>query len=78
VAQFGASLLGCAAGIPLGVLLFHTVVSNSVKDTATTISLPTSTYVAVAVAAPLLYLLVAIVPAARLARRRAATVLAYE
>jgi putative ABC transport system permease protein len=77
VAQFGASLLGCAAGIPLGVLLFNTVVSNNVKDMAT-ISLPASVYVAVAVAAPLLYLLVAIVPAARLARRRVAPALVYE
>jgi putative ABC transport system permease protein len=77
VAQFGASLLGCAAGIPLGVLLFNTVVSNNVKDMAT-ISLPASVYVAVAVAVPLLYLLVAIVPAARLARRRVAPVLIHE
>ncbi|GIH02714.1 hypothetical protein Rhe02_07810 [Rhizocola hellebori] len=77
VAQFGASLLGCAAGIPLGVLLFNTVVGSNVKDTAT-ITLPASVYVAVAVAAPLLYLLTAIVPAARLARRRVAPALAPE
>jgi putative ABC transport system permease protein len=77
VAQFGASLLGCAAGIPLGVLLFNTVVSSNVKDMPT-ITLPVSAYVAVAVVAPLLYLLVAIVPAARLARRRVAPVLVYE
>ena len=77
VAQFGASLLGCAAGIPLGVLLFNTVVSNNVKDMAT-ISLPASFYVAVAVAAPLLYLLAGIVPAVRLARRRVAPMLTYE
>ena len=75
VAQFGASLLGCAAGIPLGVLLFNTVVSNNVKDMAT-ISLPASVYVAVA--APLLYLLAGIVPAVRLARRRVAPMLTYE
>ncbi len=77
VAQFGASLLGCAAGIPLGVLLFNTVISNNVKDRAT-ITLPASIYVAVAVATLLLYLLVAIVPAARLARRRVAPVLAFD
>jgi ABC-type antimicrobial peptide transport system permease subunit len=77
VAQFGASLLGCAAGIPLGVLLFNTVVSNNVKDMAT-IALPASVYVSVAVAVPLLYLVVAIIPAARLARRRVAPLLVYE
>jgi len=69
VAQCGASLLGCAIGIPLGVLLFNTVVSNSVKDEAT-IALPASAYVAIALGVPLLYLLIAIVPAAQLARRR--------
>jgi ABC-type lipoprotein release transport system permease subunit len=77
VAQFGASLLGCAAGIPLGVLLFNTVVSNNVKDMAT-ITLPASDYVAVAIATPLLYLVIAIVPATRLARRRVAPALVYE
>ena len=77
VAQFGASLLGCAAGIPLGVLLFNTVVSNSVKDHAT-IALDPSVYAAVGIAAPLLYILVAIAPAVRLARRRVAPALVYE
>jgi putative ABC transport system permease protein len=75
VAQFGASLLGCAIGIPLGVLLFNTVVGNSVKDEAT-IALPASVYIAIALTAPLLYLLIAIAPAARLARRRVASALA--
>jgi ABC-type lipoprotein release transport system permease subunit len=77
VAQFGASMLGCAAGIPLGVLLFNTIVSDNVKGT-TTITLPTSTYAAVAAAVPLLYLLVAAVPAARLARQRVVSVLGHE
>jgi putative ABC transport system permease protein len=77
VAQFGASLLGCAAGIPLGAFLFNTVIGRNVKD-LTTITLPWSAYVAVAVGAQLLYLLAAIVPAARLARRRVAPVVVYE
>jgi putative ABC transport system permease protein len=77
VAQLGASLLGCAAGIPLGVLLFNSVNGDSTKGLGT-IALPASVYVAVAVAAPLLYLLVVIVPAARLARRPVAGVLSYE
>lgn len=41
-------------------------------------ALPAFTYVAVAVAVPLLYLMVVIVPAARLARRPPAGVLTYE
>jgi ABC-type lipoprotein release transport system permease subunit len=75
VAQLGASLMGCAAGIPLGVLLFNSVNGDSAKDLGT-IALPASVFVAVAV--PLLYLLAVIVPAARLARRPVAGVLGYE
>jgi ABC-type methionine transport system permease subunit len=77
VAQVGASLVGCAAGIPLGVLLFNTVISHNVKDMAT-INLPASVYATVAVAVPLLYLLVVIFPATWLARRPVARVLTYE
>ena len=77
VAQLGASLLGCAAGIPLGVLLFNAANGDGSKDLGQ-IALPASVYVMVAVAVPLLYLMVVIVPAARLARRPVAGVLTYE
>jgi ABC-type lipoprotein release transport system permease subunit len=77
VAQLGAGLLGCAAGIPLGVLLFNSVNGDSAKDLGT-IALPAWVYVAVAVAVPVLYLLAVIVPADRLARRPVSGVLTYE
>jgi putative ABC transport system permease protein len=77
VAQLGASLLGCAAGIPLGILVFNSVNGKSDKDLGT-IALPASVYIVVAVAAPLLYLMIVAVPAARLARRPAAEALTFE
>jgi len=77
VAQLSAALLGCAAGIPLGVLVFNSGNGDSDKDLGA-IALPASVYLMVAVAVPLLYLLVVIVPAARLARRPVAEALSYE
>ncbi|HZM83684.1 MAG TPA: FtsX-like permease family protein [Candidatus Limnocylindrales bacterium] len=77
VAQLGAGLLGCAVGIPLGVLLYNSTVTGSAKDLPT-MALPALTYVVVGLAVPLLYLMAIIVPAARLARRPAAGALTYE
>src|SRR5262249_19075727 len=77
VAQIGAGLLGCAVGIPLGVLLYNSTVTGSAKDLPT-MALPALTYVLVSFAVPLLYLMVVIVPAARLARGPAAGALTYE
>lgn len=77
VAQLGASLLGCAVGIPLGVVLFNSVSGDSAKGLGT-IALPAWVYLLVAVAVPSLYLMIVIVPAARLARRPVAGLLTYE
>lgn len=77
VAQLGAGLLGCAAGIVLGVLLYNSTVAGSARDLPA-LALPAFTYVVVGLAVPLLYLMVVIVPATRLARRPAAGALTYE
>ncbi|HEX6686292.1 MAG TPA: FtsX-like permease family protein [Candidatus Limnocylindrales bacterium] len=74
VAQLSAGQLACATGIPLGVVLFNTFGG----DELTPITLPAFSYVMVALAAPLLYLLIVIAPAARLARRPVAPTLTYE
>ena len=78
VAQSGASLLGCAIGIPLGVILYNAATATGGEKQVPTIALHTSAYVLVAMATLLLYLLAVIVPAARLARRPVARVLTYE
>jgi putative ABC transport system permease protein len=77
VAQLCACLLGCAAGMVSGVLLFNAAVAGEAKDLGR-IALPASAYVLLAVAVPLLYLLVVIAPAARLARQPVAQALTYE
>jgi len=77
VAQSGACLLGCAIGIPLGVILYNAATTSGQREVPT-IALNVSVYILVAVAALLLYLLAVIVPAARLARRPVAGVLTCE
>jgi len=74
VAQLGGCLLACAAGIPLGVLLFSLVGD----DDLTPIRLPATTYLAVALAVPLIYAAIVTVPAALLGRRPVTPLLAYE
>ncbi len=77
VAQSGASLLGCAIGIPLGITMYNAATTIGQKE-APTIALHPWVYILVAVAVPLLYLMIVIFPAAWLARRPVAGVLTYE
>ncbi|WP_173081304.1 FtsX-like permease family protein [Phytohabitans rumicis] len=74
VAQLGGCLLACAAGIPLGVLLFTLVGGEDL----TPINLPATTYAAVAVVVPLAYAAIVAVPARLLSRRPVTPLLAYE
>jgi hypothetical protein len=74
VAQLGGCLLACAAGIPLGVLLFTAVGG----DDLTPIRLSFTTYAAVALAVPVLYTAIVAVPARLLGRRPVTPLLAYE
>jgi ABC-type lipoprotein release transport system permease subunit len=76
-AQLCASLLACAVGIPLGVLVFNLVGGGEDKGLGT-IALPAWVYVLVAVAVPLVYLMIVMVPATVFARRPVAGVLTYE
>jgi putative ABC transport system permease protein len=74
IAQLGACLLGCAAGIPLGVALFTSLAGESL----TPVRLSPLTYAAVAMVAILTYGLIVVVPARHLAAQPVAPRLAYE
>jgi hypothetical protein len=73
VAQVGGAVLASAVGIPLGVAIF-----NAVGEELAPARLSALAYAAVAVAAPLAYLLIVAAPARLLARQPVATTLAYE
>lgn len=74
VAQLGGCLLACAAGIPLGVLLFTLLGGDDLNP----IRLPATTYAAMAVAVPSLYAAIVAVPAIVLGRRPITPLLTYE
>jgi putative ABC transport system permease protein len=73
-AQLGPCLLACAVGIPLGVLLF----SAAAGADLTPVRLSAPTYVAIAGATTLGYLLAVAIPARLLARQPVTPLLSYE
>ncbi|GAA4445473.1 FtsX-like permease family protein [Phytohabitans houttuyneae] len=74
VAQLGGCLLACAAGIPLGVLIFN----GTLDSDLTPIRLPLSTYAAVALGVPLVYAAIVAVPAVLFGRRPVTPLLSYQ
>ncbi|MFD0745421.1 FtsX-like permease family protein [Phytohabitans flavus] len=74
VAQLGGCLLACAAGIPLGVLLFNLVADDDLAP----IRLTFGTYAAVAVIVPLVYAAIVAVPARLFGSRPVTPSLSYQ
>lgn len=73
-AQLAACLLACALGIPLGIAIFNAIRGGTLDP----IGLTPLTYGAVVVTALLLYGVIALAPARRLARRPITPQLTYE